>query len=102
MVRVAVAALIFFLATSVAVAAPAHKKVGKGKQVKRMGRAWGTPGPADPRHLVPIRPAPKQIVGNDQDTLAPTEGDPDRERIQRLQEALDNIVHGPVLGRLRV
>lgn len=103
MMRVTVAALIFLLSTSVAVAAPPAKKTGKPtKQLKRMGRAWGTPGPADPRHLAPIRPAPRPMAGNDQDTLAPSEGDPDRERIQRLQEALDNIVHGPVLGRLRV
>ena len=104
MMRVTVAALIFLLTTSVAVAAPARKSAGERramKHVKRMGRSWGTPG-ADPRHVIPIRPAAKPMPGNDQDTLAPTEGDPDRERIQRLQEALDNIVHGPVLGRLRV
>lgn len=105
MIRMAAAALIFLLATSVAVAAPTPRKQtkpGKTKHVKRMGRAWGTPGVADLKHVGTIRPAPKPMVGNDQDTLAPTEGDPDRERIQRLQEALDNIVHGPVLGRLRV
>lgn len=32
----------------------------------------------------------------------PPDGDPDRERVLRLQEALTNIVHGPALGRLRV
>ncbi len=32
----------------------------------------------------------------------PSESDPDRERIVRLQEALDGIVHGKVLGRVRV
>jgi serine-type D-Ala-D-Ala carboxypeptidase/endopeptidase (penicillin-binding protein 4) len=101
MTRVTVAALIFLLSTSVVVAAPAKKPGKATSHIKRMGRAWGTPG-VDPRHVIPLRPAPKVMAGSDQDTLAPTEGDPDRERIQRLQEALDNIVHGPVLGRLRV
>jgi serine-type D-Ala-D-Ala carboxypeptidase/endopeptidase (penicillin-binding protein 4) len=32
----------------------------------------------------------------------PAASDPDRDRIARLQEALDGIVHGKVLGRLRV
>ena len=32
----------------------------------------------------------------------PAANDPERERILRLQEALDGIVHGKVLGRLRV
>jgi D-alanyl-D-alanine carboxypeptidase/D-alanyl-D-alanine-endopeptidase (penicillin-binding protein 4) len=32
----------------------------------------------------------------------PAASDPDRDRIERLQEALDGIVHGKVLGRLRV
>src|SRR2546423_1067481 len=36
------------------------------------------------------------------EALPPADGDPDHQRIQRLQEALYNIVHGPVLGRLRV
>src|SRR5262245_46645438 len=35
-------------------------------------------------------------------TPPPADGDPDRERVLRLQETLSNIVHGPVLGRLRV
>ncbi len=32
----------------------------------------------------------------------PAAGDPDRERLGRLQEALDAVVHGKILGRLRV
>src|SRR5688500_1752769 len=32
----------------------------------------------------------------------PDLSDPDRPRILRLQEALSSIVHGPVLGRMRV
>jgi serine-type D-Ala-D-Ala carboxypeptidase/endopeptidase (penicillin-binding protein 4) len=33
---------------------------------------------------------------------APGEQDPDRDRILRLQESLASIIHGPVLGRMRV
>ena len=36
------------------------------------------------------------------ETPPPEQNDPDRERILRLQEALTSIVHGPVLGRMRV
>jgi D-alanyl-D-alanine carboxypeptidase/D-alanyl-D-alanine-endopeptidase (penicillin-binding protein 4) len=32
----------------------------------------------------------------------PAAGDPDRERLERLQEALDGVVRGKILGRLRV
>src|SRR5664279_2789719 len=32
----------------------------------------------------------------------PDATDPDRERVRDLQEALDGVVHGKVLGRLRV
>ncbi len=44
------------------------------------------------------RPAP--IPANE--VAKPTATDPDRDRITRLQEALDGVVHGKVLGRLRV
>jgi serine-type D-Ala-D-Ala carboxypeptidase/endopeptidase (penicillin-binding protein 4) len=37
-----------------------------------------------------------------EETPPPDQNDPDRERILRLQEALTSIVHGPVLGRMRV
>src|SRR5947207_1189116 len=97
MKTVTAATLILLLATSVA---PAQAK--SRPPARRMGRSWGTPGLLNTKSLTSIRPAGKPLPGSDGDTLAPTEGDPDRERIQRLQEALDNIVHGPVLGRLRV
>jgi D-alanyl-D-alanine carboxypeptidase/D-alanyl-D-alanine-endopeptidase (penicillin-binding protein 4) len=32
----------------------------------------------------------------------PAAGDPDRDRLERLQETLDQVVHGKTLGRLRV
>ena len=96
---VTAAALIFLLSTSVA-AAPAHP-VAKPVRL-RVGRAFGTPGLLNTRNITPIKTAAKPMPGGDSDALAPAEGDPDRARIQRLQEALDNIIHGPVLGRLRV
>src|SRR3954468_14358720 len=97
MKTVTVAGMIFLLTTSVA-AAP----VRQAAPVRRMGRAFGTPALLNTRNVTAIRPAAKPLPGSDGDAMAPAEGDPDRERIQRLQEALDNIVHGPVLGRLRV
>src|ERR1017187_1474025 len=42
----------------------------------------------------------KALPANEVEKPAAT--DPDRDRIARLQEALDGIVHGKVLGRLRV
>ena len=45
---------------------------------------------------MPTAPAPANEV------VKPAATDPDHDRIARLQEALDGIVHGKVLGRLRV
>src|SRR4051812_31095021 len=98
MKTVTVAALVFLLSTQVAAAPP--PKLAKPRV--RVGRAFGTPALLNTKNVTPIRLAPKPLAGSDGDAMAPAEGDPDRERIQRLQEALDNIVHGPVLGRLRV
>src|SRR5262245_26486261 len=98
MKSVTVAALLFLLSAQVAAAPPPKVKPAR----VRMGRAFGSPAILNTKNVTPIRPAAKPIPGSDGDAMAPAEGDPDRERIQRLQEALDNIVHGPVLGRLRV
>jgi D-alanyl-D-alanine carboxypeptidase/D-alanyl-D-alanine-endopeptidase (penicillin-binding protein 4) len=38
----------------------------------------------------------------EEEALAPDPTDPDSERIMRMQETLYSIVHGPVLGRVRV
>lgn len=55
------------------------------------------------------KPLPKQAIKaivqsapSEKEAPPPVDSEPDRERIVRLQEALYNIVHGPVLGRLRV
>jgi serine-type D-Ala-D-Ala carboxypeptidase/endopeptidase (penicillin-binding protein 4) len=95
---VTVAALLVLLSTSVAAAPPPKTKPAR----VRVGRAFGSPALLNTKNVAAIRPAAKPIPGSDGDAMCPAEGDPDRERIQRLQEALDNIVHGPVLGRLRV
>ena len=60
-------------------------KTGKSVQVKACA---GSPKPATP---VPVNEVAK-----------PMPNDPDRDRIGRLQEALNDIIHGKVLGRLRV
>jgi D-alanyl-D-alanine carboxypeptidase/D-alanyl-D-alanine-endopeptidase (penicillin-binding protein 4) len=41
-------------------------------------------------------------AGKVSEAVAPADNDPDRGRVQRLQDDLYGIVHGPVLGRLRV
>ncbi len=46
-------------------------------------------------------PEPPPVMAADE-APPPDPGDPDRARILRLQEALSSIVHGPVLGRLKV
>src|SRR4051812_11344508 len=99
MKTVTAAALLFLLTTSVT-AAPAS--TGAPKPQRRMARSFGAPALLNTKNVGAIRPAAKVLPGSDGDAPAPAEGDPDRGRIQRLQEALDNIVHGPVLGRLRV
>jgi D-alanyl-D-alanine carboxypeptidase/D-alanyl-D-alanine-endopeptidase (penicillin-binding protein 4) len=66
-----------------------HADNRTGKPVKASAcSAAGAPKPA--------APAPVNEV------VKPAATDPDRDRIVRLQEALDGIVHGKVLGRLRV
>src|SRR4051794_15563030 len=97
MKSVTIPALVLLLTSSVA-AAPARP----GTPARRMGRAFGTPALLDTKNITPIRPAAKPLPASDGEAMTAAEGDPDRERIHRLQEALDNIVHGPVLGRLRV
>jgi D-alanyl-D-alanine carboxypeptidase/D-alanyl-D-alanine-endopeptidase (penicillin-binding protein 4) len=70
------------------VASPAAKPVGKP-----------TVSPAAKGFTKPAEPTPAP-AGNE--VPKPAVGDPDRERLERLQEALDSVVHGKVLGRLRV
>jgi D-alanyl-D-alanine carboxypeptidase/D-alanyl-D-alanine-endopeptidase (penicillin-binding protein 4) len=51
-------------------------------------------------------PEPEVVLGGTSmpadEAPPPDSQDPDRARILRLQEALSSIVHGPILGRLRV
>jgi D-alanyl-D-alanine carboxypeptidase/D-alanyl-D-alanine-endopeptidase (penicillin-binding protein 4) len=104
MKRVTMVTLVLLVATTMAVSparsAGARRSV-KPAQVKRQARAWGTPALLNTKSVSPIRPLAKPVASDDE-TPPPLQSDPDRERIQRLQEALYNIVHGPVLGRLRV
>src|SRR4051812_3444200 len=107
MKRVAIITLVLLAATMAAPASaqkrPAVRKPAKAAptppSAPRAGRAWGAPAVLSK----PNAPAARQPkVAAEDNTPAPAAGDPDRERIERLQEALDNIIHGPVLGRLRV
>lgn len=52
--------------------------------------------------LPPTKGATLPALVSEAEAPSPAEADPDRDRVLRLQEALHSIVHGPVLGRLRV
>ncbi len=67
--------------------APVKKPVPVVKKVAPLAKKAPPPQPAPP---------------SPDETPSPPDGDPDRERILRLQEALTNIVHGGVMGRLHV
>lgn len=67
---------------------------------RTLARAWAAP--AMLKEAPRMRAAARAAMPRDAETPVPSEGDPDRERIQRLQEALYNVVSGPVLGRMRV
>ena len=57
---------------------------------------------ADARRSKPAGPRTSGSAAARGEVARPSDGDPDRERMVRLQEALDSIVHGRILGRLRV
>jgi D-alanyl-D-alanine carboxypeptidase/D-alanyl-D-alanine-endopeptidase (penicillin-binding protein 4) len=92
-------AMILLLAASMAAPAPSQ---ARPQAPRRQARAWGSPALLNTKNVSAIRPAARAVPGTGEETPPPLEGEPDRERIQRLQEALSNIMHGPVLGRLRV
>jgi D-alanyl-D-alanine carboxypeptidase/D-alanyl-D-alanine-endopeptidase (penicillin-binding protein 4) len=94
--------LLALLLAAPAWAGPAHEKKPPAKAAhKKIAQAAKTPvakaaakGSAKPAEPTPV-PAGNEVP-------KPAVGDPDRERLERLQEALDSVVHGKVLGRLRV
>jgi serine-type D-Ala-D-Ala carboxypeptidase/endopeptidase (penicillin-binding protein 4) len=84
---------------SAAAPAPAQAKA----KAKAKPAAPARPAKKDkgaPAAPAPAPPAEEAAV--EEEAPPPADNDPDRERIQRLQEALTSIVHGPVLGRTRV
>jgi D-alanyl-D-alanine carboxypeptidase/D-alanyl-D-alanine-endopeptidase (penicillin-binding protein 4) len=80
---------------------PAERPPAAGKRGAASTRSSARPAP--PRRSAPTTPPrPAEGTRKDEETPTPAPGDPDHERITRLQQALASIVHGPVLGRLRV
>ena len=84
-------------------------KVGpvKGKPVLAKGKPGPTKNaPRDAKPVCKVVPAgpkgkpPSAVLANE--APKPAADDPERERIRQLQESLDGIVRGKVLGRLRV
>jgi D-alanyl-D-alanine carboxypeptidase/D-alanyl-D-alanine-endopeptidase (penicillin-binding protein 4) len=88
---------------------------GRPKHTRPWPRSWPQPSKPKPlarkAHQADKKPAcktpspakqPTPVAAAANEIAKPTLDDPDRERILRLQEALDGIVHGKVLGRLRV
>jgi len=79
--------------SKIAVKAPAKGKPVAGKAGKPARTPCKTTSVGK---ALPPAPAPINEVSR------PSADDPDHDRLVRLQEALDGIVHGKVLGRLRV
>jgi D-alanyl-D-alanine carboxypeptidase/D-alanyl-D-alanine-endopeptidase (penicillin-binding protein 4) len=100
-------ALTLMLAAVLAPPAQARRPVRAGRASLGAAKSplQGAPRRASPWVALPAKAAPKPAPARparDQEAPAPEERDPDRERILRLQEALTSVVHGPVLGRMRV
>jgi len=75
------------------------KALAKGKHVDTKASRVGKTPPC--KTASPAKPqAPAPALANE--VAKPAAVDPDHDRMVRLQEALDGIVHGKVLGRLRV
>ena len=74
---------------------PCKPSAGKGK-IASATKVASAVKPASPtKAAVPVPRAANEAA-------KPDATDPDRERVRELQEALDGVVHGKVLGRLRV
>ena len=77
--------------------APMLTQVAARPSVKRAGKSG--PQPAAKSCAKPAEPAPLPLLN---EAARPAPADPDRERLERLQEALEAVVRGKILGRLRV
>jgi serine-type D-Ala-D-Ala carboxypeptidase/endopeptidase (penicillin-binding protein 4) len=96
--------LVVILALALAWPAAAGPARGKNPMVKaRSGRAVQAAKPAAGPAAKPCArtadPPPAPVAN---EVPKPAAGDPDRDRLERLQEALDTMVRGKILGRLRV
>jgi serine-type D-Ala-D-Ala carboxypeptidase/endopeptidase (penicillin-binding protein 4) len=103
---IAIALLTLALPAWAAPTKPTAKTVGKGVHGKT-----ATPGKASAaRKVGPVakKPACKPVAPKpafstfSNEASKPASDDPDRERVARLQESLEEIVRGKILGRLRV
>jgi D-alanyl-D-alanine carboxypeptidase/D-alanyl-D-alanine-endopeptidase (penicillin-binding protein 4) len=114
----ALAGVALLLAASL-VARPTIAGAAPGKNVRPASRAGARPslrrGSASPKsrpqdnqlmdsavRRPPTETMPAGTLMAPEEAPPPDASDPDRPRILRLQEALSSIVHGPVLGRMRV
>jgi D-alanyl-D-alanine carboxypeptidase/D-alanyl-D-alanine-endopeptidase (penicillin-binding protein 4) len=81
-------------------AAPVHKKLAESaKQPPAKNSVKPAAKPVAKIVARAAEPPPAPVVN---EAPKPVTGDPDRDRLERLQEALDAVVRGKVLGRLRV
>jgi D-alanyl-D-alanine carboxypeptidase/D-alanyl-D-alanine-endopeptidase (penicillin-binding protein 4) len=81
--------------------------VAKAKPVPRsvakpVPRSVAKPVHRKPQCKILAKPAPAPKPAPANEVAKPPVDDPDRERVVHLQDALDEILHGKVLGRLRV
>ena len=75
------------------------KTPATSKHVESKANRFGKTPPCKPASAAkPPAPAPVPI----NEVAKPAAADPDHDRLVHLQEALDGVVHGKVLGRLRV
>jgi D-alanyl-D-alanine carboxypeptidase/D-alanyl-D-alanine-endopeptidase (penicillin-binding protein 4) len=83
-------------------AKPANKAAGPAKKLASQSAAPAAKKPAcKPTDAKPVqaRPAPVTVAN---EVAKPALDEPDRELLSRLQESLEEIVRGRILGRLRV
>ena len=99
-------ALLFALTLSLpAWAGPVHGKNAPARAGRKLAQAAKKPAASlDGRPVAKVsgKPVERPLAPAFNEAAKPAAGDPDHERLERLQEVLDSVVHGKVLGRLRV
>ena len=103
MKQVVASALVLFVALVFAPPAWAGPiKTTKASSNQKVAPKKATSAMKKPACKSPAAPRETPVVVTPNEAPKPDADDPERDRIVRLQEALDTLVHGKVFGRLRV